>query len=107
MALCEFLVFGLATWRVASLLVEEDGPWDLLGRLRYRLGVRYDEESQPYGTNVLAKALTCVWCLSLWVGIAWSVLWLCAGQHALWAALPFAFSAVAVVLNGVTKWSRN
>ena len=33
-----FLVGALATWRVTHLLVEEDGPADLVFRLRERAG---------------------------------------------------------------------
>jgi hypothetical protein len=93
------LVLGLATWRVTSLLVEEGGPWNLLGRLRHRLGVRYDEASRAYGLNVLSEALTCAWCLSLWTGAGWTIFWLATGRLALWVALPFCLSAAAVVVQ--------
>jgi hypothetical protein len=51
----ELLILGLATWRVSSLLAEEEGPRGVLERMRYKIGVRYDEESYAYGTNELAR----------------------------------------------------
>jgi hypothetical protein len=51
-----FVLGALATWRVAHLLAEEDGPADLVVRLRTRLG------SRPLG-----ELMDCFYCLSVWV----------------------------------------
>jgi hypothetical protein len=51
-----FGVAVLATWRVTHLLVSEDGPADVVVRLRARLG------STPAG-----QLMDCFKCLSLWV----------------------------------------
>ena len=37
----EFLVYILATWRLARLLAEEAGPFDVLERLRHLAGVPF------------------------------------------------------------------
>lgn len=58
---------SLACWRLSSLLVREDGPFDVFGKLRYTVGVRYNERNIPYGTNFLSDLLTCIWCASIWV----------------------------------------
>ena len=50
------LLSVLATWRVTHLLVHEDGPGDVVVRLRGALG-----------QNFLGKAMDCFHCLSLWV----------------------------------------
>jgi len=65
---------GAICWRLSSLLVREDGPFDILAKFRKLAGVYYDEFSRPQGKNVFAKMLTCVWCTSLWVGLglAWA-----------------------------------
>ena len=63
------VVLALATWRLASLLAHEDGPLEMFGYLRSRLGVRYDKHSIPYGGNWLAKGVICVWCCSVWFGV--------------------------------------
>jgi hypothetical protein len=49
----------LATWRVTHLLALEDGPWDVIARLRLRLGDRF-----------WGRLLDCFYCLSLWVAAA-------------------------------------
>lgn len=97
------LVLALATWRLSSLLACEDGPFGILARLRVRLGVRYDQESKPYGTNELSKLILCPWCSSLWFGAFWTLVWLAWPQGAHLLALPLALSAMAVL---VEKYAR-
>lgn len=56
----------LATWRLASLLHREDGPWEIFAQIRDIAGVKYDEQSQAYSDNQIGKMLTCFWCISVW-----------------------------------------
>jgi len=51
-----FIVAVLATWRVTHLLASEDGPADLIVRLRARLG-----------NGLLGNLMDCFYCLSLWI----------------------------------------
>ena len=51
-----FVVAVLAVWRVTHLLASEDGPADLIVRLRRRLGAGF-----------LGRLMDCFQCLSLWV----------------------------------------
>lgn len=95
----EFIILALATWRLALLLVEEEGPRDIIGKLRVKLGVRYDNYSVAFGTNVVAEALVCVWCMSIWVGLAVSVLYFTVPTATLYAAFPLALSAAAVLCH--------
>lgn len=67
----------LAAWRLAHLIVHEDGPWDVFARLRYLVGVRWVVRQEPAGptptrvaTTSLAKGLTCLWCVSVWTATA-------------------------------------
>jgi hypothetical protein len=50
------VVAVLATWRITHLFSKEDGPADLLVRLRARLG-----------SGLFGQLLDCFYCLSLWV----------------------------------------
>lgn len=50
-----FLVGALATWRITHLLVEEDGPADVVVRLRRRAGDGW-----------IGEAMDCFYCLSIW-----------------------------------------
>lgn len=65
-----FLILCLAAWRMTSLLVVEDGPYDMFSRIRKAVGVYYDEYSTPQGKNVVSRALICIWCFSVWVATA-------------------------------------
>ena len=99
MALLDVVVLTLATWRLASLLNREDGPFEVFARLRYLLGVRYDEQSEAHGTNWFAKGVICLPCCSVWFGFFWAIaymLW----KDSVWVALPFALSAGAIVIHG-------
>ena len=52
-----WLVLGiLCVWRITHLLNAEEGPWDLLVRLRRRVG-----------NSFWGDLLDCFYCLSLWV----------------------------------------
>ena len=52
-----WLVLGiLGVWRIVHLLNAEDGPWNLLARLR-----------QLAGAGFWGNLLDCFYCLSLWV----------------------------------------
>jgi len=89
----------LATWRLSSLLADEAGPWDMFSRLRVLAGVRYDDVGQPYGTNALARGVMCVWCVSVWVGAGWALLYYVAPGVAFWLALPFALSGGTILIE--------
>jgi hypothetical protein len=78
----------LGVWRVTHLLHAEDGPWELVVRLRRLMG-----------SGVAGRAADCFDCLSLWIAAPCALLlgatWL---DRALsWPAL----SAGAMVLNRV------
>ncbi|HEX6898973.1 MAG TPA: DUF1360 domain-containing protein [Thermoanaerobaculia bacterium] len=73
----------LATWRVSHLIASEDGPFDVIVRLRQRAG-----------DGVLGKLMDCPYCLSLWIAaplallladgaVAWCVAWLAISGGAL------------------------
>jgi hypothetical protein len=51
-----FAVGALATWRVAHLVAREDGPADVVFRLRLAAG-----------QGPLAEAMDCFHCVALWV----------------------------------------
>jgi hypothetical protein len=86
-----WLILGvLAVWRLTHLLNAEDGPWDLLVKLR-RLA----------GNGSLGSLLDCFYCLSLWlaaplaylVGDGWKQ------RLLLWPAI----SAGAILLQKATS----
>lgn len=65
--LVSIIALPFAVWRLSSILVSESGPFDMMDKLRYRVGIRYNEYNQVYGTNTFADLFTCIWCMSVWV----------------------------------------
>ena len=70
-----FVLALLATWRVTHLISREDGPADVLLKLRLRVG-----------TGVLGQLMDCFYCLSLWI------------------AAPFAFLVGRTALETFLSW---
>ena len=95
----EFLVVTLAVWRISALLTAERGPYDVLGRLRDTIGVYFDEMSQCQGMNEVAKALCCIRCTSVWIGILAGVILF----REAWLLYGLALSAGAIVVERVVN----
>jgi len=79
----------LAVWRITHLIQAEDGPWDVVVRLRAWAG-----------SSWVGQAMDCFHCLSLWIALPFALLlganWL--QQLLLWPAL----SAGAILLERAT-----
>jgi hypothetical protein len=97
----EFLILGLAVWRLTSLIVNEDGPLYLFERFRYWVGVRRTEENVPYGKNVIAEGLTCVWCASVWVSLLAIVLYVIFPTQTLIVSLVLSISTISILIEKV------
>jgi hypothetical protein len=85
-----WLILGiLGVWRVTHLLDAEDGPWDLVARMRRQLG-----------QGILGRLFDCFYCLSLWVAVpfAWLLGESLAERFLLWLAL----SGGAIVVERLT-----
>lgn len=56
MHLYRFLLGTLFVWRITHLLNAEDGPWDIVVRLRHRIK-----------NGVFGQLFDCFYCLSVWI----------------------------------------
>lgn len=70
-----FVIAALAVWRLSHLLAAEDGPWDVIVKLRRKLGTTY-----------WGKLMDCFYCLSVWISI------------------PFTFYVVNGMLDRFIAW---
>lgn len=95
----DFLILTLAAWRISNLFVNEDGPLMIFAEIRRLAGVTYNEASEPIAGNEAAKLLTCVFCCSVWLGLAIAVAYYFYPVYTFWACLPFALSAGAIVID--------
>lgn len=103
-----FLVIGLAVWRISLLLVVEDGPYFAFSRLRHKLGIvdnaidgRYVPDELGTHRRMLAGVFDCIYCMSLWISFFWAFLMYVWPDMSLVLAIPFALSSVVIVL---TTW---
>ena len=71
------LIAVLATWRISHLIAHEDGPFDLVLRLRARAG-----------ESAWGRLMDCPYCLSLWFAM----------PAAAWLASRFASSPIDALL---------
>jgi hypothetical protein len=80
----------LGVWRVTHLLAAENGPWDIVSRVRLKLG-----------DGVLGRLFDCFYCLSLWVAapFAWALGAGLKESMLLWLAM----SGAAILLERATK----
>lgn len=99
------LIFGLATWRIASLLVREEGPFHVFEKFREWSGIRHglDGEIELIPPNLLAGILSCVWCCSIWVAFGLWIFHFIFPIAATWFATALSLSAVAIVFDKFVK----
>lgn len=90
------LILILATWRVTSLLVDEDGPYHVFTRLRML----------PYPLGGDDGLLTCMWCCSMWTAPVVVLVWFFLGAAGQLAVLMLAVSGGAIVLHEFNRWLR-
>lgn len=95
------IVYGMAAWRVASMLVSESGPWDIFLKLRERAGIIHDDEGKALviPDGFFPGIFSCIWCCSVWVGTFWMLFDLFYPWLALRIATAFAFSTVAILIQ--------
>ena len=70
-----FVLCALAVWRLSHLLACEDGPFDLVVRLRQRVG-----------NGFVGSLMDCYYCVTVWI------------------AIPFALLLTHDVIAGLVTW---
>lgn len=83
------IVAGLAGWRLASLLVNEPGPWHVFSKLRAAAGL---PDSGEIKDGFWPELFGCVWCMGVWTAAAAFLAWY---VH---PAIPGVMAAMAVVI---------
>lgn len=119
---CPFLlilIISTATWRIATLLANERGPFGILDRFRFVVGTRYsDSEGRiitrysellddvplvRHDTTELAKLVACIWCSTPWIAAGIIIAYLLSGQQVIWCLLPFSVSALAIIIERIVN----
>lgn len=90
------LVVGiLATWRLTSLICYESGPFDVFEKIRWHVGV-YFEDEQGVSLTFWGRLLSCLWCTSIWIATLVTMVLLTKHWHIL---IPFALSAGSIIIH--------
>lgn len=84
-----FVIGALAVWRLSSLVVSEDGPFDMFTRLR--------------SVRALDGLTSCLWCTSVWAA---GFVVLCERLGAGWMVDVLALSAAAIGAEHARDWLR-
>ena len=108
--LVNILILALATWRISSLIKDEDGPYEMFSRFRTSIGLlehyQFDSNGEQErillsNGSFLADVVQCFWCLSIWIG--YGIAFLAALCHLIsWQEFIFvgvALSAIAIIIE--------
>lgn len=111
-----FVVLGLATWRVSSIIAYEDDLFGILTRLREAIGLHWFDQHDRYAPYMVEEGtwryrfgelVSCLHCNSVWVGIGYTVFAYISTQITLIISLPFALSAIAVIIKDVMDYGES
>jgi hypothetical protein len=108
----DLVVYAFAAWRLASLLVNEDGPFRIFERLRSLVGIETITTASENGYHTahvangpIAEGLMCVWCTSVWCAALLVIgsLLPVAGIYVTWFTRILAISAGAIIIQVVIE----
>lgn len=96
------VLLALATWRLASMFTNEDGPFQIFSKIRILF---------LFHLPGLHPGLECEWCNSIWFGTLLTGLYFLMGDNIRWILLPLALSAVAIgikyIVQNLQVWQEN
>jgi hypothetical protein len=58
----KFLITVLAAWRITHLIQAEDGPWDIIFKIRKSLG-----------NGFWGNLMDCFYCTSIWISLPFAI----------------------------------
>jgi hypothetical protein len=86
----ELIIILLAVWRLTHLIQAEDGPFDLIYKLR-----------ELAGNSVIGKLMDCFYCLSIWISLIPGIYY---GNSIInKILLTLSFSGGAIILEKLTN----
>lgn len=91
----QFLILILTIWRLCVLLMRDNLPFSLMAKFRDRIGIDYDAYGEAYGKNEFAKIFVCIYCMSIWIALPFSLYFYHENFLIYWLAL----SAGAIIID--------
>lgn len=104
--LLSLITLPLAISRLSNMLsdTDQEGLFNSLDWIRYKLGVRYNENSEiEVKAGSIAAGVMCSWCSSIWFGILGTILLICNQEVTFFVSLPFALSTVAILIENINS----
>lgn len=97
--LVDLVIASLAAWRLAFLITNEDGPFDIALKVRILFGgYDYDENNRPLTSR--GRGIKCIQCVSFWMGLLAGVIVLLGWGHYL---LPLAIAGLALYIHRLVR----
>ncbi len=78
-----YVLLVFACYRLAQLITLDEGPFSIFSKLRIKVGA-YDYGENGEAKTGLGRAMTCLYCLGIWIalplslyatGIDWYIAW--------------------------------
>lgn len=87
------------------MLSYESGPWHIFEKFRETFGIEHDENGIPsqWPDKLLPNLITCVWCLSIWIGAFLLLNFQIYPAVMRIAVAPFAISAGAILFERLVR----
>jgi uncharacterized protein DUF1360 len=100
MDILHLLLLIAATWRLASLFANEEGPYMMFFKLR-----KWAERSRARWVrrSRFATLLKCEWCNSIWFGSFLALGYWLLGENFIWLILPLALSAGTIIVKTIVQ----
>lgn len=86
----KYLIFVIVVWRLTHLISSEDGPFDIIFKIR-----------RAIGNNFFGKLMDCFYCLSVWFGLACA--FYTGGNAMEIIILTLYYSGVSILLERLTN----
>jgi hypothetical protein len=106
MNLAELFVYGFGLWRICSIFARERGWFDVFVWFRETfIGIQHNQDSKTpvsYPDTNLGRLFECLWCLTAFAGIFLAIAIFLFGDPVFWIMLPFALSAIAILVESKT-----
>lgn len=89
-ALEKYLILVVGVWRLTHLISAEDGPFDLIIKLRKLLG-----------NSFFGKLMDCFYCLTIWIGLLSA--WYAGNNLEEMIVLTLYYSGASIILEKLTN----
>lgn len=105
----DLIILSFAAWRIAHILLYEEGPGNIFVNFRWRFGI-YEEVDKdgfrkqvadPEKANFFTDLISCLYCASVWVGILIAIFYFLFPQITIYIAFPFALSTGILLIDNL------